>query len=233
MVTAAPPGRVGGFVRRVDDVLRGRPWVTSSQASTSQLLLCIVIFGMFYGACMGTYGGVGGDRAIQPLYAAVKVPLLLTASFLLAIPSFYVLNLLMGVGSDFGQVLRALFAAQAGLTIVLASLAPFTMLWYASFSDHDNAILFNAAMFTIASAAAQRMLRVHYRALIASNPRHRQLRRVWLAIYAFVGIQFGWLLRPFIGAPNLPVTFFRSDSWGNAYVQVVHLIMSAMSGRGG
>jgi len=43
--------------------------------------------------------------------------------------------------------------------------------------------------------------------------------------YAFVGIQMAWLLRPFVGAPNTPVRFFREEAWGNAYVVVVKLLL--------
>ncbi|MCC6359984.1 MAG: hypothetical protein IT450_14665 [Phycisphaerales bacterium] len=36
--------------------------------------------------------------------------------------------------------------------------------------------------------------------------------RVWLLIYAMVGAQMGWILRPFIGSPNLPFEWFRPRS---------------------
>ena len=32
---------------------------------------------------------------------------------------------------------------------------------------------------------------------------------VWLVIYALVGAQMAWILRPFIGAPDLPFEWFR------------------------
>jgi hypothetical protein len=47
-------------------------------------------------------------------------------------------------------------------------------------------------------------------------------------IYAFVGIQMGWLLRPFVGAPNQPVQFFRRENWDNAYVIVTRLAWEAL-----
>ena len=57
---------------------------------------------------MGTYGGLVSDRLLQPLYSGMKVPLLLLVSFTLSIPSFYVLNMLFGLATDFPDVLRAL-----------------------------------------------------------------------------------------------------------------------------
>lgn len=35
---------------------------------------------------------------------------------------------------------------------------------------------------------------------------------VWIIIYSLVGAQMGWLLRPFIGNPNLPFQWFRARS---------------------
>jgi hypothetical protein len=49
-----------------------------------------------------------------------------------------------------------------------------------------------------------------------------------LAIYIFVGIQMGWVLRPFIGSPHAPVEFFRRESWGNAYEVVARLLYEAL-----
>lgn len=194
----------------------------SPRAQTlARLLACIALFGVIYGGVMGSFGG---DRSLQILFSAVKVPLLLLATFGLSLPSFFVLNTLAGLRSDFGVVVRSLVATQAGLTIILASLAPFTALWYASSADYHTAILFNAAMFAIASFSAQALLRRSYRPLVARHPRHRWMLRLWIVVYAFVGIQMGWVLRPFVGDPTLPVSFFRAGAWDDAYTFVAKLI---------
>jgi hypothetical protein len=210
-------------VRSADSLLRGE-----RAATVWPLVATVVLFGLFYGAVMGTFGGVAGARVWQVVYSAAKVPLLLLATFALSLPSFFVLNTLLGVRADFVPALKALAATQAGLTVILASLAPFTVLWYASSTDYPAAILFNAAMFGAASLSAQVLLRRGYGPLIARNPKHRWLLRGWLLIYAFVGIQMGWLLRPFVGAPEYPVQFFRSGTWENAYVVVARMIWNAL-----
>ncbi len=166
---------------------------------------------------------------MQVVYSAVKVPLLLLATFAISLPSFFVLNTLFGLRRDLGEAIRALVATQAGVAIVLASLAPLTALWYVSFGSYQAAILFNAAMFAVASLAAQGLLRGYYRPLIARNPKHRYLLWAWIVAYSFVGIQMGWMLRPFVGSPNTPVSFFREDTWGNAYVIVGRLVWQVIS----
>jgi hypothetical protein len=221
-----------GFALHADMLLRGTPEPDAARRPVRVLLRLaafLVIGGALYGAVMGTFGGVAGQHVWQVVFSASKVPLLLLGTFLISLPSFFVLNTLLGVRGDFGQVLRALVAAQAGLTLVLAALAPYTAFWYASCGDYALAILFNGGLFAVASLAGQFHLRRAYRPLVARNPRHRLLLRVWLVLYVFVGVQMGWVLRPFVGDPSLPPQFLREGAWGNAYVVVGRMIWSVLT----
>jgi hypothetical protein len=221
------------LLRLSDDVLRGEP--TAGGAIRAQklpalglLALAIASWGIFYGAVMGTFGGIAGPRIWQVIYSAAKVPILIVVTFLLSLPSFFVLNTLLGLRGDFARVLEALVRMQAGLTVVLAALAPFTAFWYISGSAYDAAILFNGVMFAVASFSAQWILRREYLPLIRNNSRHRWMLRLWIVIYVFVGIQMGWVLRPFIGDPAAPVQFFRAGAWSNAYEFVIKLIWDVL-----
>lgn len=205
------------------------PSIQPSQPRLRQLCMLIVIFGMAYGAIMGTYSATSWYRSIQVLYGAIKVPLLLLVTFSLSLPSFFVMNTLLGMRRDFAQAVRALITTQAALTIILASLAPFTAVWYAGFADYNHAKLFNAAMFAIASFSAQLLLRRFYRPLIARDSRHRWMLGLWLAIYIFVGIQMAWVLRPFVGSPLVDPRFFREGAFTNAYEHVLDLVWSVIA----
>jgi hypothetical protein len=47
----------------------------------------------------------------------------------------------------------------------------------------------------------------------------------WLAGNLFLGSQLSWILRPFIGAPNLPMEFYRATALhGNFYENVFHTL---------
>jgi len=194
------------------DVLRGG--ALSLLVRLAIMMLCAAC----YGAVLGSSGGITEQGVKQSMYSAIKVPMLLTVSFAIGLPSFFVFNTLFGLRADFVDVVRTLVGGQAVLTVVLASLAPYTLLWYASFESYVGAQLFSGAMFALATFAAQAVLRRRYRPLIARNSRHRWLLVLWVVLYCFVAIQMAWVLRPFIGAPGLEVQFFRADSWGNAYV---------------
>jgi hypothetical protein len=187
-------------------------------------VLLVLIFGLFYGAVMGSFGGIVGERALQVLYSALKVPMLLLVTFLISLPSFFVINTLMGLRQDFAQATGALISAQAGLTIILASLSPMTALWYASTPHYHSAVVFNGVLFAVASLGAQTILRGLYKPLIARNARHRLLLRMWMVIYTFVAVQMAWVLRPFVGDPGSPTSFFRPEAWGNAWEVIGRLI---------
>jgi hypothetical protein len=222
-----------GLFWAADDILRGEQTFApgSRFSSLAMLALLILGFGMLYGGVMGTYGGLAGDRPWQLLYSGLKVPFLIVTTFGLSIPSFYVMNALLGLREDFHRVVRALITTQAGLTVILTSLAPFTAFWYVSGSTYQPAILFNGAMFAVASIGAQWILRRAYEPLIRKDEKHLWMLRTWIFIYVFVGIQMAWVLRPFVGDPGRPVQFFREDSWSNAYEVVMRMIWNVLLGR--
>jgi hypothetical protein len=179
----------------------------------------------FYGALMGTYSGFAGHLSfLQMLFSALKVPALLLITGALCLPGFFVANALLGVADDWPRASRALILTQAILAVVLASLSPFTLLFYASTSHYQAAILFNFLLFSAASLTAQNVLRRFYAPLILKDARHGILLRSWLALYGFTAVQFAYTLRPFIGDPTQPVQFFRSGAWDNAYVVIVKMI---------
>ncbi len=224
------PAALLRWMQSLDRVLRSGPAeVTALRLRT--LILCTLSFGMLYGAVMGSYSGLQAGRYQLLLYSACKVPFLILGAFALSLPSFYVLNTLLGLSRDFGNALRGLAATQAGLTIVLAALAPLTATFYASVAHYSRAVSFNGLMFLVASISSQVLLKRHYDPLIAKNGRHRWMLRGWLVIYSFVAIQLAWILRPFVGDPLSPPEFFRADVLSeNAYVVVARLAWRFLSG---
>jgi hypothetical protein len=105
------------FLLRTDDILRRAPWTTRPTrpwSATRDLVLFVCLFGLTYGASMGTFGGLAGDRPLQVLYSALKVPLLLLGTFLISLPSFAVINTLFGLRRDLGEAIRAVVATRRG-----------------------------------------------------------------------------------------------------------------------
>jgi len=214
------------FAQAVDDFVRGHGRFAAEASPAGRLpwlFAFVAVFGVAYGVVMGTFSGLAPDRFQLLVYSGVKVPLLMLATFGLCLPSFFVVNTVAGLRDDFPRALRAVVATQSCIAIVLAALAPLTALFYASCGDHRAAVLFNALMFGVAWVAAQVVSRRYYAALIRRQPLHGTMRYAWFVLYIFVGVQMAWVLRPFVGSPGLPVTFFRQEAWGNAYVVVAQL----------
>jgi hypothetical protein len=215
------------MLAHADELLRGRGAfhpVRSAELPVWLLPLITLAFAPFYGAFMGSFHFVSPERLWQVLYSAVKMPILLFATTVVCLPGFFVLNTVLGLRDDFGESLKAVLAGQAGLSVILASLAPLTRFFYFSVATYDAALLFNLAALAVATIAAQFVMLRHYRVLMRRNPRHRLMLLAWLAVYAFVGIQMAWMLRPFVGDPTLRVSFFRAEPFSNAYVVVFRLI---------
>ena len=151
-------------------------------------------------------------------------------TFLLSLPSFFVVNTLLGLRADFGKVVRALLSTQAGLTIILSALAPYTAFWYVCGSRYEPAILFNGLMFVrwrawkVPSGCYGRS---HLPLVEEQSQCIAGCSRAWLVIYVFVGIQMGCrVLRPFIGDPTKPgaAVLSATEGWSNAYEVVIQMI---------
>lgn len=203
---------------------RGEVW---DRLSPARVVGLICATSAVYGGVMASFGGVFGDRAWMVLYGAVKVPMLFGVTMLLAVPSFYVLNVLAGVGEDFRRVWRGLVDYQLAVGLQLASLVPTTVLVNLSTLDYRIAQVWSTLLFAGVAWNARRSLAVFYEPLIARSPVHARLRTVWFVVYAFIGVQMGWDLRPFVGNPGLEVQFFR-DEIGNAYVEIFRIFVEAL-----
>jgi hypothetical protein len=67
-------------------------------------------------------------------------------------------------------------------------------------------------------------------AALANQSLGRYTRRVftiWMIVFGLVGAQMAWILRPFIGAPGTPFTWFRergSNFFESVWHHLTHLV---------
>ncbi len=201
----------------------------AADLSVSTLLGTIGVGGAIFGCVMGTYLVAGPGRWPLVLFAAVKVPTLILLTTAVCLPAFFVLNTVLGLRESFSRAVRAVLAGQAGLALGLASLAPLVRVAYECGISHQGAQLLCAGMFVLATAAGQTVMLRRYRGIIDADPvndaKHRTMLWTWVTMYVFTGIQTGWILRPYIGAPGLDVRFLRPDAFSNAYVYFLKLVL--------
>lgn len=189
------------------------------------LLACLAFGGAIYGGAMGAYSALEGGNLVQILFSACKVPVLLALSAAISLPAAWIMYTLQGLQKDFLVAARALLEGQAALAIVLASLAPLTLVLYLSAMEYRAALLLNIGVFLLAALAAQGVIRGRIRMLLRQDSRHAQLLWVWFGLFSFVAIQLAWNLRPFVGDPRVPAQFFRADAFSNAYLQILRLLL--------
>lgn len=207
-----------GFSQLLDDLRR-----PGESPAIRRALFCVALFSPIYGLVMGAFD-LSPDRVLYPVYSALKMPLMIFATSAVCLPGYVALSTVLGLRNDLRAALRAIVSSQAAFAAVVVSLAPITAFVYANGVSHRGALLTNGMMFLIATLAAQGILWKRYRPLLIRSRRHVVMMCYWLVAYVFVGIQMGWMLRPFIGTPGFAPSFFREGAFSNAYVVVWKLI---------
>ncbi|MFQ5505731.1 MAG: hypothetical protein ACE5F1_13175 [Planctomycetota bacterium] len=186
------------------------------------LVQASLLLGMVYGLCMGLFpitrdAGRGG---LQMAATMLKVPLLFLLTLLVTFPSLYVFSALAGSRLGAKSTLRLLVVAIAVNLAVVAGFGPVTAFFVLCTKSYSFIKLLNVAMFAIGGVISLVFLRrtlAHVFGPGGATPkdrfqggRARQIFGVWIVVYGIVGAQMGWVLRPFIGAPELPFQLFRA-----------------------
>lgn len=175
----------------------------------ARALVITVLAGALHGAALGSLGW----RPLAIAYTACKVPLFLTVTTLVCVPSYFALLAVLGLRRDFAAALRGIVCAQAGAALALGALAPVTAFFHATRIAYPAALWLAAATFAAAALAGQRVLALHLRPLIARDRRHARALAAWFLLHAFVAVKLAWVLRPFVGDPALAVAFLREQRW--------------------
>ncbi len=188
-----------------------------TDATRVQIAL-VVLGGAFTGALMGSYALWNGGGVLFALWGALKVPLLLGLSGALCFPVLRVLSFLLGIGEQFQTATRALISVSATFACVLAAMSPLTLLVYASGASYRGALEWSIGVWIFAALVAGMRARTALAPQLKREKRLRVLGAWGFTLWAFVAVQAGWSLRPFIGRPDAPPQFLRHDALSNVYV---------------
>ncbi len=177
-----------------------------------------------YGLVMGLNHSV-----LQAFSSALKLPALFLLTLLICTPSLHILNLLFGSNKSLGQTLAMILTAITTSAILLVSLMPITFFFFISTSDYLFFKLLNVTFFVFSGTLGiVFLLRGMYLFETWDNEEGRHTRRLilygWIILYAFVGSQMAWTLRPFMGIPGNEYILF-SQRGGNFYTDVIETIL--------
>jgi hypothetical protein len=202
-------------------------WSESWNARRFLLHVAVIIVGTgLYGAAMGWW-----RDPQQALYVAIKFPLII----LLTTIGNSLINAmfapLLGLNIPFRQSFSAIVMS---FTIAAAILGAFSLLlafliWNAppispqtiSGSTYNLIKLIDVVVIAFAGMTGNVRLFQLLARLGGSRAVALRVLFAWLAGNLFLGSQLSWILRPFIGSPDLPVEFFRASALqGNFYENV-------------
>ncbi|MFI5171616.1 MAG: hypothetical protein ACHQFW_04455, partial [Chitinophagales bacterium] len=106
-------------------------------------------------------------------------------------------------------------------------LAPVTLFFLLSNNNYAFFKLLNIVFFSISGIAG---VRFFYKTTLAGsdenktlNKRRKTFLQLWMVLYAFVGTQMAWTLRPFFGAKTDEFIFFQ-EVRGNFYSNLLRTI---------
>lgn len=186
------------------------------------LVATILLFGSTYGAVLGSWHG-----ARLSLYVAIKIPLMLLLTAALTSLFNWIIAAMLGLPMRLRQIVALTLIPLAITSIVSASLAPVAWLFNTSIPPpspsqqtlHNILYLAHTMLIAAAGFAGTTALRDVLRDICGGNRAlAAKIRWSWVVVYAFVGGEIGWALRPFIGSVYLPVVFLRDDALhGNVY----------------
>jgi hypothetical protein len=183
------------------------------------MLVSSIAFLALYGAVMGSTHSLW-----QALSSAAKLPILFLASLIVCSPTLYFFNVLFGSKQSLTQNIALILTAITVTAVLLLSFAPITLFFLLTTSHYQFFKLLNVGVFTIAGSMGVVFLGQGMQVVAASGKEGASARswvlRLWILIYAFVGSQMAWTLRPFIGAPAMEFELFRQLG-GNFYANVL------------
>lgn len=190
------------------------------------MLIASLVFLAIYGAVLGSTHSL-----IQAVISAAKLPLLFLATMFICIPTLYVFSVLCGSTLRLNQTIALVLTAITMIAVLMLSFAPivlFFMLTTSIANGYQFFKLLNVAFFAIAGVVGMRFLIQGIRIVSAVDEKQGHSGRemvlnFWIILYAFVGSQMAWTLRPFIGYPGAKLEIIRQLG-GNFYTDILRSI---------
>lgn len=183
-------------------------------------IFATLLFGALYGASMGTY--VGG---VQILFDAIKIPLLFLVSVFVSLPTYYVLNGILGGEMSLKQMAVLFMISITVMATMMIAFLPVTLFFMLTtpertFATYAFTVLLNVFFFGISGVTAVSYLLRGFSKIHGENKKWVPAMITGSGVLAFVGTQLAWVLRPYF---HLSATFIAPPS-GNFYIALIELV---------
>jgi hypothetical protein len=185
--------------------VRRRHELTSKLRS---MFLSSIIYLALYGLVLGQ-----SNSWQQALMSAIKLPVLFLVTLMICLPTLYFFNLLYGSQLTFAQTTALMMAAVTITGALALAFASISLFFWMTVPDYEFFLVLNSGILAITAWWGLAFLRQGMRCVQQGTPaRQGRILAMWIAIYAFVGTQMAWALRPFFGWPGAPFEPIRKLS---------------------
>lgn len=207
------------------DLLQKRDQFVKEILDGTDLKRKAMLLGLLSAGTFGLYGLIIGSQHSfrQALSSGVKLPILFLLTNAICLPALFVFSAFFGSKRSPIQTFVLLLAGTSVMGIALSGLAPVTLFFILTTRHYQFFKIFNVFFFAVSG-----ILGIVFFARSQSQffdesaqPKGKvAFMRLWFLLYAFVGTQLAWTLRPFFGAPGLPFQVFR-ELGGNFYTDIL------------
>lgn len=193
-------------------------------------LILIFIFTFFYGVIMGSYNSFP-----QAITTGLKLWLLFTLTLVICFPSFYIVQLILGSKIKIGQLLIILLAGFVMVSVTMLAFAPIVLFFQLSGDNYHFLQLLHVFVFGFSGVFGMKVVLEALTAIFEGKGIYPKLGltvfKIWVVIFAFVGMQLSWNMRPFLGNKEMPFQLFRTETKGNFYSTVISAFGTLLSGK--
>lgn len=225
MPTKLEGGSLGALLRGEVAVLMA--WTADWRASQVARDVTLIVVGAgAFGAALGCW-----RDPWQAVFSGVKLPLIMLLTALGNALLNAMLAPLLGLHLKFRQSFLAILASFALAAAILGGFSPLAafVIWNApplvagadNSSTHAAILLLLVVVIAFAGITANVRLLQLLRSLASGRGGALRVLFAWLAANLFFGSQLSWILRPFIGSPNLPVEFLRREAFNGNFFESV------------
>jgi hypothetical protein len=184
--------------------------------------LTVLLLTAFYGAVAGAY-----SSWLQALSSAIKLPVLYIGAFVICFPVFFVVQMLVGSRLGLAQMAVLVMTTLALIAVLLAAFVPIVAFFLLTGSNYYFLELLHVVIGLATGVLGMYALHEGLAVVCEKHnvyPRKAMtILRVWVLVFAFVGIQLAWNLRPFLGDRDAPFKVFRHYE-GNFYAAVIYSV---------
>ena len=226
---SARPAEIAMLLRGERDTIAS--WLAGNLTGRLGLHVAAIVIGAgCYGAAMGWW-----RAPEQALFTAIKFPLILLLTAFGNALINGMLAPLLGLDIPFRRSFAAIIMSFAVASVILGAFAPLIafLVWNApplaatpgATFVYDLLKLAHVGVIALAGVTGNARLFQLLAQMGKSRAVATRVMAAWLAGNLFLGAQWSWILRPFIGSPDLPLQFLRPNALhGNFYENIFRTV---------